>query len=109
MVQRQNPVEKSQQGGGCFISASAAAAAEEDMPMLRPLEEKVSPVPYIIVQNRDLKEDEFIVIACNDIWDVQTNQECVMMMAGIFAEGECDLGLVCEEVSLLLIILLSFA
>ena len=75
---------------------------EEDMPMLRPSEQKVSPVPDIIVQNRDPKEDEFIVIACDGIWDVLTNQECVRMVADIFGEGEGDLGLVCEEVSLFL-------
>jgi len=77
-----------EQGGG----------EEEDMPMLRPSEQKVSPVPDIIVQNRDPKEDEFIVIACDGIWDVLTNQECVRMVADIFGEGEGDLGLVCEEV-----------
>ena len=66
--------------------------------MRKPGDQKVSPVPDIIVQNRDEKEDEFIVIACDGIWDVQTNQECVQMVAEIFAEGESDIGLVCEEV-----------
>ncbi|KAL7520882.1 hypothetical protein ACHAWX_006855 [Stephanocyclus meneghinianus] len=64
----------------------------------KPGDQKVSPVPDIIVQNRDEKEDEFIVIACDGIWDVQTNQECVQMVAEIFAEGESDIGLVCEEI-----------
>eukprot|EP00804_Cyclotella_cryptica_P002389 CCRYP_004091-RB/>CCRYP_004091-RB protein AED:0.04 eAED:0.04 QI:951/1/1/1/1/1/2/264/406 len=64
----------------------------------KPGDQKVSPVPDIIVQNRDENEDEFIVIACDGIWDVQTNQECVQMVAEIFAEGESDVGLVCEEI-----------
>ena len=71
---------------------------QQDVPMFKPSEQKVSPVPDIIVQNRDPKEDEFIIIACDGIWDVQTNQECVRMVADIFAEGEDDVGLVCEEV-----------
>lgn len=71
---------------------------DDDVPMLRPSEQKVSPVPDIIIQNRDSKEDEFIILCCDGIWDVQTNQECVRMVADIFDEGECDLGLVCEEV-----------
>jgi serine/threonine protein phosphatase PrpC len=71
---------------------------QDDVPMLRPSEQKVSPVPDIIVQNRDPKEDEFIIIACDGIWDVQTNQECVGMVSEIFSEGESDLGLVCEEI-----------
>eukprot|EP00986_Skeletonema_menzelii_P021370 scaffold34312_cov154-Skeletonema_menzelii.AAC.1 len=66
--------------------------------MLKPGDQKVSPVPDIIIQNRDREEDEFIIIACDGIWDVQTNQECVKMVADIFSEGEQDLGLVCEEV-----------
>lgn len=71
---------------------------DKDVPMLRPSEQKVSPLPDIIVQNRDPKEDEFIIIACDGIWDVQTNQECVRMVADIFAEGESDMGLACEEI-----------
>jgi serine/threonine protein phosphatase PrpC len=70
------------------------------LPACKPSEQKVSPVPDIIVQNRDGDEDEFVVIACDGIWDVQTNQECVQMVADIFSEGESDIGLVCEEVSL---------
>lgn len=68
-------------------------------PMLKPGEQKVSPVPDIIVQNRNEEEDEFIIIACDGIWDVQTNQECVNTVADIFKEGEKNLGMLCEEVS----------
>ncbi|KAL7549283.1 hypothetical protein ACHAWF_012558, partial [Thalassiosira exigua] len=71
---------------------------EEDWPMLRPSEQKVSPIPDVIVQNRDPDEDEFVVVACDGIWDVQTNQECVREVAEIFGEGEDDVGLVCEEI-----------
>ena len=78
-----------------------SSSENEDVPMLRPSEQKVSPVPDIIVQNRDPKEDEFIIIACDGIWDVQTNQECVRMVADMFSEGESDLGLVAEEVKAL--------
>ena len=78
--------------------SAVAARGDDDAPMMRPSEQKVSPLPDIIVQNRDPKEDEFIVLACDGIWDVQTNQECVRMVADIFADGENDLGLVCEEV-----------
>ena len=69
----------------------------------KPSTQKVSPVPDIIVQNRNEEEDEFIVMACDGIWDVQTNQECVQMVSDIFAEGESDIGLVCEEVRSLII------
>eukprot|EP00581_Thalassiosira_minuscula_P032592 CAMPEP_0183765896 /NCGR_PEP_ID=MMETSP0739-20130205/11219_1 /TAXON_ID=385413 /ORGANISM="Thalassiosira miniscula, Strain CCMP1093" /LENGTH=728 /DNA_ID=CAMNT_0026004617 /DNA_START=39 /DNA_END=2225 /DNA_ORIENTATION=+ len=85
----------SSSGGG---GATSSGSDSNDMPMMRPSEQKVSPVPDIIVQNRNFGEDEFIVIACDGIWDVQTNQECVRMVADVFEEGEEDLGLVCEEI-----------
>lgn len=65
-----------------------------------PDDQKVSPIPDIIVQKRDNDLDEFIVIACDGIFDVQTNNECISLTAEIFEEGENDLGLVCEEVGL---------
>jgi len=66
--------------------------------MISPGDQKVSPVPDIIVQNRNRVQDEFIILACDGIWDVQTNPECVALVAKIFREGESDLGLICEEV-----------
>ncbi len=66
-----------------------------------PDDQKVSPVPDIIIQKRDYELDEFIVIACDGVFDVQTNQECIALTADIFKEGEADLGLVCEEVSVI--------
>jgi len=63
----------------------------------KPDDQKVSPIPDIIVQSRNSDHDEFLVVACDGIWDVQTNMECVKMVSEMFAEGETDLGLICEE------------
>ena len=68
---------------------------------MNPGDQKVSPIPDIIVQHRNPDQDEFIIVACDGIWDVQTNQECVREVQTMFEEGEPDLGLVCEEVRLL--------
>jgi serine/threonine protein phosphatase PrpC len=70
----------------------------ETSDFVKPEDQKVSPVPDIIVQNRSCVNDEFIVVACDGIWDVKTNQECVKMIADIFSEGESNIGLLCEEV-----------
>lgn len=59
---------------------------------------KVSALPDVVTQNRNKDNDEFIIIACDGIWDVQTNYEGVKAVADIFAEGETNLGLMCEEV-----------
>uniref|UniRef100_A0A7S2U5T7 protein-serine/threonine phosphatase n=2 Tax=Attheya septentrionalis TaxID=420275 RepID=A0A7S2U5T7_9STRA len=69
-----------------------------DSTLRKPEDQKVSPVPDIIVNSRDATLDEFIVLACDGIWDVATNQECVKSVADIFNEGESDLGLISEEV-----------
>ena len=37
----------------------------------------VSPEPEITVQKRDLSKDEFIILACNGIFDVMTNEEVI--------------------------------
>jgi len=71
---------------------------ESQMAMLKPGDQKVSPVPDFIFHSREKEEDEFVIIACDGIWDVQTNEECVKMVAGIFDEGESDMGVVCEEI-----------
>ena len=60
--------------------------------------QKVTALPDIIVQNRNVEEDEFIVIGCDGIWDVCTNADVVEIIHQIIDEGERSLGLVCEEV-----------
>jgi len=85
---------------------AAAAAANEPQQRtttsMMPGDQKVSPIPDIIVQNRNDAQDEFIIVACDGIWDVQTNYEAVKTVADMFQEGESNLGLICEEVRLLL-------
>mmetsp|Transcript_8620 Transcript_8620/g.13212 ORF Transcript_8620/g.13212 Transcript_8620/m.13212 type:complete len:439 (-) Transcript_8620:60-1376(-) len=74
-----------------------AANGSSNTKIVTPEDQKVSPVPDIIVQNRNKELDEFIIVACDGIWDVQTNYEGVTTVANIFEEGERDMGLICEE------------
>lgn len=64
----------------------------------KPSHQKVSPVPELIFIDRLPDKDEFVLIACDGIWDVQSNEVAVQLVANLFAEGESDLGLICEEV-----------
>ncbi len=41
--------------------------------MARFLEQKVNLVPDIFIQNHHPKEDESVIITCNNIWGVQIN------------------------------------
>lgn len=77
--------------------------------IILPDEQKVSPIPDVITQKRDHNLDEFVVVACDGIFDVQTNNECIAMTAEIFQEGEQDLGLVCEEVCFFFIVFLFYS
>lgn len=40
-----------------------------------PCEQLVSPEPEIFVRDRDEDNDEFLVLACDGIWDVMTNED----------------------------------
>ena len=87
------------------LSPDPAEDVDEIMPPMhsqtvsKPGEQKVSPIPDFIVQNRNASQDEFILLACDGIWDVQTNYEGIKTVADLFSEGESDIGLICEEVS----------
>jgi len=60
-------------------------------------EQKVSTIPDILVQKRNPEVDQYCIIACDGIWDVQTNEQACQMVSSIYEEGESDLGLLCEE------------
>ena len=94
--QQQDEEEEEEEEGGTTTETSSSTTPT--MSVQRPSEQKVSPVPDIIVQTRNHDEDEFIIIACDGIWDVNTNQEAVQMVSDIFADGESNIGLVCEEI-----------
>jgi serine/threonine protein phosphatase PrpC len=86
-------------------SAKKEAEDSKDEPStarvtMSPGDQKVSSVPDIIVQTRNPEQDEFIIVACDGIWDVQSNHDCVIAVNAMFQEGESNLGLICEEVSI---------
>jgi serine/threonine protein phosphatase PrpC len=83
---------------GAHSTHTFSDLASGDRVTMGPGEQKVSSVPDIIVQNRNAEHDEFIIVACDGIWDVQSNHEFITEVAGLFQEGESDLGLLCEEV-----------
>ena len=86
-----------------------AAADEQAIPLndsmvSKPLEfppgdQKVSPIPDVTIHTRNHDRDEYVVVACDGIWDVVSNQQCISELDEImYTEGERDLGLVSEEV-----------
>lgn len=59
--------------------------------------QKVIPQPEFVVYPRDSRRDQFVILACDGIWDVATNEECADFVQNLLDEGENDLGLICEE------------
>jgi serine/threonine protein phosphatase PrpC len=80
------------------LGGGGGATAHEPAPLMKPGDQKVSPIPDVVIQGRNPLQDEFILVACDGIWDVLTNYEAVQTVAELFKEGESSLGLVCEEV-----------
>jgi serine/threonine protein phosphatase PrpC len=66
---------------------------------MNPGDQKVSPIPDVVFHERDATNDEFVIVACDGIWDVQSNYDAVQTVGDLFKEGESNLGLICEEVS----------
>lgn len=63
---------------------------------LRPDEQMITSTPDIVRRDRD-PEDEFIVIGCDGVWDVLSNDDCVQFVRSRMQEGK-DLKDICEEV-----------
>ncbi|VEU36704.1 unnamed protein product [Pseudo-nitzschia multistriata] len=81
--------------GVCRSSSSGAPP-----PLIFPPgDQKVSPIPDVTVHARNAERDEYVVVACDGIWDVLSNQQCIAELDAImYDEGESDLGLVSEEI-----------
>lgn len=58
---------------------------------------KVIVDPDILIYPRDLSGDEFIVLACDGVWDVATNEMCCEYIQKLLWDGEINLGNICEE------------
>ncbi|KAL3802342.1 hypothetical protein HJC23_007167 [Cyclotella cryptica] len=60
--------------------------------------QRVTVDPDIIVLPRDYDRDEYIVLACDGVWDRLTNRDCATLVRSCIDEGESDVGLLCEEI-----------
>lgn len=62
-----------------------------------PTEQLVSPAPEIYVETRKPEEDQFLVLACDGIWDVMTNEDLCQFIRHQLTITD-DLAKVCSAV-----------
>ncbi|RNE96653.1 protein phosphatase 2C-like [Trypanosoma conorhini] len=69
----------------------------KDNPKIIWEEQMVTALPEVN-KDRLTSEDAFIVIACDGVWDVLSNEECCDIVKKGLKETDGDIGLVCEMV-----------
>ncbi|KAL7466438.1 hypothetical protein ACHAXS_006738 [Conticribra weissflogii] len=85
--------------GDLAVSRSFGDFAYKSHSYLDAKSQRVSVCPDIVVHPRDYANDEYIVLACDGVWDRLTNRDCATLVKTLISdEGESDPGLVCEEI-----------
>jgi serine/threonine protein phosphatase PrpC len=72
-------------GDFCYKQAKVVAAKQA-----------VTVDPDFEVHERDNTKDEFLILACDGIWDVMSNEECSSYVRGKMLEGYHDRSRICE-------------
>ena len=57
----------------------------------------MSPAPEIFVEGRNVDEDEFLILACDGIWDVMTNEDACKFIRHQLTVTD-DLAKICTNV-----------
>lgn len=83
--------------GDLAVSRGLGDFRYKDNKDLPPDRQKISSIPEFVIAERNPEMDEFILLACDGIWDVVSCEECSDMIQAIFDEGEEDVALLCEE------------
>ncbi|XP_064621319.1 protein phosphatase 1B-like [Lineus longissimus] len=89
MIQRVN--------GSLAVSRALGDFEYKNASKMGPTEQLVSPEPEITIKTRSAEQDEFVVLACDGIWDVMSNQElCDLITSRLMVTD--DLKDVCNQV-----------
>jgi serine/threonine protein phosphatase PrpC len=83
--------------GDLAVSRGLGDFRFKDVDDLPPDLQKVTCIPDFVLVDRDPRHDEFILLACDGVWDVLSCRGCGDLLQTLFDEGENSLGLVVEE------------
>jgi len=64
---------------------------------LKPEAQQVSAEPEFIIQERNKDTDQYLVLACDGIWDVMTNQDVATFVVRKTEDGIDNLGTLAEN------------
>jgi protein phosphatase 1G len=98
-------VEESQGGarthyrvnGNLNLSRAIGDLEYKKNPSLLPEDQIISSTPDVLCIDR-CSEDEFIVLGCDGVWDVMSNEDCVQFIRSRLDEGK-PLKEICEEIA----------
>lgn len=81
------------------FASSTTSSSTDTSTGTAPKDYRVTVYPDIIVHKREPTKDEFVVLACDGIWDRLTNKDCSDLVRSlIYNDSEMDVGLICEEI-----------
>ena len=85
-------VEMDRVNGNLALSRAIGDFEFKSNTKLGPHEQVVTCVPDIIKHNLNYDEDEFVILACDGIWDCLTSQECVDLVHYGISQGDMTLS-----------------
>jgi len=68
-------VETERVNGFLAVSRALGDYDYKNVKGVGPCEQLVSPEPEIYVEERDMAKDEFLILACDGVWDVMSNED----------------------------------
>eukprot|EP00301_Raphidiophrys_heterophryoidea_P021594 c5978_g1_i2.p1 GENE.c5978_g1_i2~~c5978_g1_i2.p1 ORF type:complete len:335 (-),score=76.43 c5978_g1_i2:806-1810(-) len=82
--------------GNLALSRAIGDFAYKDRDDLPPEKQKVTAHPDTTIVART-SQDEFLLLACDGVWDVMSNDDVCIFIRGCLTEGERDPKIICEE------------
>lgn len=83
--------------GDLAVSRALGDFQYKDRPDLPPKDQKVTNFPDITIHTRS-PQDDVLLLACDGLWDVMTNNEAIDLVRKILGSGVEQVALVAEEV-----------
>jgi serine/threonine protein phosphatase PrpC len=97
IVEAKGTVKAKRVDGDLAVSRAFGDYTYKEDASLAADKQKVIVVPELVVYPRIMDQDEFIILACDGIWDVASSNQCSKFVQGLLSEGETNLGNIAEE------------